>query len=85
MRYFKHFPVGSFGDQSFELLVTGLLGISNACMFQVLGVSPIEGFEKVKQVYTRKRKEADKRGDEATATLVGYNSLKIELLLRKNV
>ena len=67
-------PVGSFVDQKFELLVIGVLCTSNACMFQVLGVSPIEGFEKVKQVYTRKSKEADKRGDEATAALVGYNS-----------
>lgn len=63
----------------FVVLVTGLLGISHACMFQVLGVSPVEEFEKVKQVYTRKRKEADRRGDEATAALVGYNSLTVKV------
>ncbi|MBA0561761.1 hypothetical protein Golob_018561, partial [Gossypium lobatum] len=43
--------------------------------YEVLGVSPVEGFEKVKQVYTRKRKEADKRGDEATAALVDIEVL----------
>ncbi|XP_031107527.1 uncharacterized protein LOC116012185 [Ipomoea triloba] len=35
--------------------------------YEVLGVSPIEGFDMIKAAYTRKRKEAEKRGDEATA------------------
>ncbi|KAL5998690.1 hypothetical protein ACLOJK_009635 [Asimina triloba] len=34
---------------------------------QVLGVSPVEGFDMVKAAYTRKRKDAEKRGDEAYA------------------
>lgn len=32
---------------------------------QILGVSPIEGFDMVKAAYTRRRKDAEKRGDEA--------------------
>ncbi|XVF57126.1 hypothetical protein PTKIN_Ptkin06aG0178400 [Pterospermum kingtungense] len=43
---------------------------SDSNPYEVLGVSPFDGFEKVSQVYTRKRKEADKRGDEATAALL---------------
>ncbi|XAR64898.1 hypothetical protein NMG60_11008787 [Bertholletia excelsa] len=34
--------------------------------YQVLGVSPIEGFDAIKAAYTRKRKDAEKRGDEVT-------------------
>ena len=37
---------------------------------QVLGVNPIEGFDMVKAAYTRKRKDAERRGDEAKAALV---------------
>lgn len=42
---------------------------------QVLGVNPIEGFDKIKQTYGRKLKDAQRSGDEATAALVGYLSL----------
>ncbi|KAI4364559.1 hypothetical protein MLD38_020633 [Melastoma candidum] len=35
--------------------------------YEVLGVSPIEGFDMVKAAYTRKRKDAERRGDEAAA------------------
>ncbi|XP_042494398.1 uncharacterized protein LOC122073818 [Macadamia integrifolia] len=38
--------------------------------YEVLGVSPIEGFDMIKAAYTRKRKEAERRGDEATAALL---------------
>ncbi|KAH7691123.1 Protein CHAPERONE-LIKE PROTEIN OF POR1-like protein [Dioscorea alata] len=34
--------------------------------YEVLGVSPIAGFDMMKTAYQRKRKEAEKRGDEAT-------------------
>ncbi|WOL09628.1 hypothetical protein Cni_G18381 [Canna indica] len=33
--------------------------------YEVLGVSSIEGFDMMKQAYTRKRKDAERRGDEA--------------------
>ncbi|PHT54393.1 hypothetical protein CQW23_08855 [Capsicum baccatum] len=33
--------------------------------YEVLGVSPIEGFDMVKAAYARRRKDAEKRGDEA--------------------
>ena len=36
-------------------------------------MSPIEGFDMIKAAYTRKRREAERKGDEATATLVGYS------------
>ncbi|XP_057962553.1 protein CHLOROPLAST J-LIKE DOMAIN 1, chloroplastic isoform X2 [Malania oleifera] len=35
--------------------------------YSVLGVSPIEGFDAIKSAYTRKRKDAERRGDEAAA------------------
>lgn len=35
-------------------------------------MSPIEGFDMVKTAYTKKRKEAERIGDEATAAQVGY-------------
>ncbi|XP_042491683.1 uncharacterized protein LOC122071394 isoform X2 [Macadamia integrifolia] len=38
--------------------------------YEVLGVSSIEGFDMIKAAYTRKRKEAVRRGDEATAVLL---------------
>ncbi|KAJ4972858.1 hypothetical protein NE237_006032 [Protea cynaroides] len=38
--------------------------------YEVLGVSPIEGFDMIKAAYTRKRKDAERRGDEATADLL---------------
>ena len=46
---------------------------------KVLGVSPIEGFDAIKAKYTRKRKDAENTGDEATAARVGYNSLSSSL------
>ncbi|XP_010909633.1 protein CHLOROPLAST J-LIKE DOMAIN 1, chloroplastic [Elaeis guineensis] len=33
--------------------------------YEVLGVSPIEGFDMMKAAYTRRRKDAERRGDEA--------------------
>ncbi|KAL3520982.1 hypothetical protein ACH5RR_019131 [Cinchona calisaya] len=44
-------------------------GNSNADFnpYEVLGVSPIEGFDMVKAAYAKKRKDAERRGDEATA------------------
>ncbi|CAN6700107.1 unnamed protein product [Malus baccata var. baccata] len=35
--------------------------------YEVLGVSPIEGFDMIKAAYTKKHKEAVRSGDEATA------------------
>lgn len=35
--------------------------------YEVLGVNPIEGFDKIKVTYQRKRKDAERRGDYATA------------------
>lgn len=40
------------------------------CFVQVLGVNPIEGFDMVKAAYARRRKDAERRGDEATLAQV---------------
>ncbi|XP_024025196.1 uncharacterized protein LOC21407255 isoform X2 [Morus notabilis] len=40
---------------------------SDSNPYEVLGVSPIEGFDSIKVKYARKRKEAERAGDEATA------------------
>ncbi|KAK4757032.1 hypothetical protein SAY87_007159 [Trapa incisa] len=34
--------------------------------YEVLGVNPIEGFDMIKATYTKKRKDAERRGDEVT-------------------
>lgn len=52
-----------------------LINIFNALGFQILGASPIEGFDMVKAAYMRKRKEAERAGDEATVVRVGSLSL----------
>ncbi|CAM8923454.1 unnamed protein product [Rhodiola kirilowii] len=38
--------------------------------YEVLGVSPIEGFDKIKVAYKKKLKEAERKGDYATAELL---------------
>jgi hypothetical protein len=38
---------------------------------QVLGVSPFETFDSIKAVYTRRHREAEQKGDEATMARVG--------------
>ncbi|KAK9160328.1 hypothetical protein Syun_006669 [Stephania yunnanensis] len=38
--------------------------------YEILGVNPVEGFDMIKAAYTRKRKEAERRGDEATAAIL---------------
>lgn len=45
---------------------------------QVLGVNPIEGFDKIKKTYERRLKDAQRSGDEATAAQVGYLSFSLE-------
>jgi len=37
----------------------------------VLGVSPLEKFDMVKAAYAKRKKEAEMKGDEATASRVG--------------
>ncbi|KAH6826524.1 Chloroplast J-like domain 1 [Perilla frutescens var. hirtella] len=40
---------------------------SDANPYEVIGVNALEGFDMVKAAYTKKRKDAEKRGDEAAA------------------
>ncbi|CAK9188229.1 unnamed protein product [Ilex paraguariensis] len=53
--------------------------------YEVLGVNPIEGFDMVKTTYTRKRKEAEKRGDEATVARLekAYDNLMMAQLTKR--
>ncbi|XVF06397.1 hypothetical protein REPUB_Repub06bG0045300 [Reevesia pubescens] len=67
--HFVQFP-GRFAFPKNKIVICAASSAAGSSNPEVLGVNPIEGFEKVKQVYTRKRKEADKRGDEVTAALV---------------
>lgn len=60
-----------------------LINIFNALGFQILGVSPIEGFDMVKAAYAKKRKEAERSGDEATVVRVGSLSLCENILVAK--
>ena len=47
----------------------------NVTCQQVLGVSPFESFDKIKVAFTRKQKDAEKRGDDATLSRVGIYGL----------
>ncbi|KAK9137934.1 hypothetical protein Sjap_008528 [Stephania japonica] len=38
--------------------------------YEILGVNPVEGFDMIKAAYKRKRKEAERRGDEATVEML---------------
>ncbi|OAY44301.1 uncharacterized protein LOC110621389 [Manihot esculenta] len=53
--------------------------------YEVLGVSPIEGFDMVKTAYTKKRKEAERIGDEATAAQLekAYDKLMMSQLTNR--
>ncbi|KAI3748461.1 hypothetical protein L6452_11536 [Arctium lappa] len=53
--------------------------------YEVLGVNPIEGFDMVKAAYTRKRKDAERRGDEAKAALLekAYDKLMMAQLTNR--
>ncbi|CAN6877686.1 unnamed protein product, partial [Brassica oleracea] len=53
--------------------------------YEVLGVNPIEGFDKIKQTYQRKLKEAQRSGDEATAALLekAYDKLMYSQLMNR--
>ncbi|KAJ4719733.1 Chloroplast J-like domain 1 [Melia azedarach] len=53
--------------------------------YEVLGVSPIEGFEMVKAAYAKKRKEAERNNDEATAARLekAYDKLMMEQLTKR--
>lgn len=50
-------------------------------LVQVLGVSPIEGFDMVKAAYARRRKDAERRGDEAALAQVVYARQSLSYLL----
>ncbi|GFZ05970.1 hypothetical protein Acr_18g0001400 [Actinidia rufa] len=53
--------------------------------YQVLGVSPVEGFEAIKVAYTRKRKDAERRGDEATTAQLekAYDKIMMAQLMNR--
>ncbi|KAM7526705.1 hypothetical protein LguiA_016607 [Lonicera macranthoides] len=53
--------------------------------YEVLGVNPIEGFDVVKAAYTRKRKDAERRGDEVTADRLekAYDKLMMAQLMNR--
>lgn len=49
-------------------MVAALLKV--VAFLQVLGVNALEGFDMIKAAYAKKRKDAEKRGDEAAAAEV---------------
>ncbi|TXG66035.1 hypothetical protein EZV62_007310 [Acer yangbiense] len=53
--------------------------------YEVLGVSPIEGFDMVKASYTKKRKEAERNNDEATVARLekAYDKLMMQQLSKR--
>ncbi|KAG8380711.1 hypothetical protein BUALT_Bualt06G0044300 [Buddleja alternifolia] len=53
--------------------------------YEVLGVNPVEGFDMVKAAYTKKRKDAERRGDEAAATQLekAYDKIMMSQLTKR--
>ncbi|KAL2541537.1 Chloroplast J-like domain 1 [Abeliophyllum distichum] len=53
--------------------------------YEVLGVNALEGFDMVKAVYTKKRKDAERRGDEATAARLekAYDKIMMSQLTKR--
>lgn len=52
--------------------------------YEVLGVSPIAGFDNMKAAYTRRRKDAERRGDEASVSKLDRAYDKIMMLQLTN-
>lgn len=48
-----------------------------------MGVNPIEGFDMVKAAYAKKRKEAERNNDEATAARVGDGARLFSLYIKR--
>ncbi|XP_016455092.2 protein CHLOROPLAST J-LIKE DOMAIN 1, chloroplastic isoform X1 [Nicotiana tabacum] len=53
--------------------------------YEVLGVSPIEGFDMVKAAYARRRKDAERRGDEAALAQLekAYDTIMMSQLTKR--
>ncbi|KAL6136237.1 hypothetical protein ACLB2K_061538 [Fragaria x ananassa] len=60
---------------------------SDSCLnpYEILGMNPIEGFDKVKETYKRKHKEAMSNGDEESAATVCFVSLSLSLFEPSNL
>ncbi|KAL8050387.1 hypothetical protein ABFX02_06G078900 [Erythranthe guttata] len=53
--------------------------------YEVLGVNPLEGFDMVKAAYTKRRKDAERRGDEAAAAQLekAYDTIMMSQLKKR--
>ncbi|KAG9146610.1 hypothetical protein Leryth_014631, partial [Lithospermum erythrorhizon] len=53
--------------------------------YEVIGVNPIQGFEKVKSAYAKKRKEAERSGDEVTLANLekAYDKIMFQQLMNR--
>ncbi|KAL3649692.1 hypothetical protein CASFOL_006095 [Castilleja foliolosa] len=53
--------------------------------YEVLGVNPLEGFDMVKVAYTKKRKDAERRGDEAALSRLenAYDKIMMSQLTKR--
>lgn len=58
---------------------------ANLNPYEVLGVNPIEGFDMIKATYTKKRKDAERRGDETTVALLdrAYDKIMMAQLTKR--
>lgn len=86
---FVRFPRAVSWDRSVTCAAASATGSSNSDSelnpYEVLGVNPIEGFDMVKAVYAKKRKEAERNNDEATAARLekAYDKLMMEQLSKR--
>ncbi|KAL9413682.1 hypothetical protein AB3S75_042216 [Citrus x aurantiifolia] len=86
---FVRFPRAVSWDRSVTCAAASATGSSNSDSelnpYEVLGVNPIEGFDMVKAAYAKKRKEAERNNDEATAARLekAYDKLMMEQLSKR--
>lgn len=86
---FVRFPRVVSWDRSVTCAAASATGSSNSDSelnpYEVLGVNPIEGFDMVKAAYAKKRKEAERNNDEATAARLekAYDKLMMEQLSKR--
>ncbi|XP_073127035.1 protein CHLOROPLAST J-LIKE DOMAIN 1, chloroplastic [Henckelia pumila] len=86
LRISRIYPVSSKGVVCAAFSAAGSSGAnSDFNPYEVIGVNPLEGFDMVKAAYTKKLKDANRRGDEATATRLekAYDAIMMSQLTKR--
>ncbi|XP_073304899.1 protein CHLOROPLAST J-LIKE DOMAIN 1, chloroplastic-like isoform X2 [Primulina huaijiensis] len=80
------YPVSSKGVLCAAFSAAGSAGTnSDFNPYEVIGVNPLEGFDMVKAAYTKRLKDANRRGDDATAARLekAYDAIMMSQLTKR--